>query len=132
MSLYKISHYFPKPYKPFGRNIKIGLDLSNYTIKVDLKGATGVDTPNLATKSNLARLKAEVDKTAADKLKTVPADLSKLSHVVDNDVVKKTVNDELVSKISDIHTSGFVLKTQYITDKSYLEKKLMMQIKKNT
>ena len=35
-----------------------------------------------ALKSNLASLKTEIDKIDADKLKTVPVDLSKLSNVV--------------------------------------------------
>ena len=34
-------------------------------------------------------LKAEVDKIDVDQLKTVPVDLSKLSNVLDNVVVKK-------------------------------------------
>ena len=36
--------------------------------------------------------------------------------------VKKTDNNKLVTKVSAIGTSGFVLKTQYNTDKSSLEK----------
>ena len=27
---YKMSQYFPKPYKPFGRDINVKVDLSNY------------------------------------------------------------------------------------------------------
>ena len=38
------------------------VDLFNYTVKADLKGVTGVHTSNLAAKSDLARLKGEVDK----------------------------------------------------------------------
>ena len=71
-------------------------------------------------KSNLAILKAEVDKN----LKTVPADLSKLSNVVNNDTVKKTVYDKSVTKVNNIDASGFILKTKYNTDKSDLEKKI--------
>ena len=52
-----------------------------------LKGATGVETSNLPAKSDLASLKAQVNKKDIDKLKTVPADLSKLSNVVDHDIV---------------------------------------------
>ena len=59
------------------------------------------------------------------KLKTVPVDLSKLSNVVNNDVVKKTVYDKLVAKINNIDISGFILKTKYDTDKSELEKKII-------
>ena len=97
--------------------------MSNSATKAALKGATGVDTSNLAAKSDLARLKAEVDKTDVDKLKTVPTDLSKLSNVVDN-VVKQTVYDKLVAKVNAIDTSGFVLKMQHNTGKSGLEKKI--------
>ena len=45
----------------------------------------------MAAKSDLASLKAEIDKVEVDKLKTVSADLSKLSKVVNNEVIKKTV-----------------------------------------
>ena len=57
----------------------------------------------------------------------MPIDLSKLNNVVNNDAVKKnkkTVYDKLVTKVNTINTSGFVLKTQYNTDKSGLEKKM--------
>ena len=62
--------------------------MSNYAAKVDLKRATGIDTSNLAAKLNFSSLRAEVVKIDIDKLKPVPADLSKLNNVVDNDVVK--------------------------------------------
>ena len=54
----------------------------------DLKGAMAVDTSYLAAKSDLASLKAEIDKTDVEKLETVPVGLSKLSNVVNNEVVK--------------------------------------------
>ena len=54
----------------------------------------------------------------------VVVDLSKLSYVVKNDVVKKTVYDKLVAKVNSIDTSGFVLKTKYDTDKSEIENKI--------
>ena len=57
-----MSEYFPKPYKYFGGNVKVELDLSNYSAKADLKGATGVDKSNVAAKSDLASLNAQVDK----------------------------------------------------------------------
>ena len=105
-------------------NVLIGLGLSNYATKADLKGATEVDTSFLAAKSDLARLTAEVNKIDVDKLKTIPVDLSKQRNVVNNDVVKKTVYDKLVTKVNAIDTGGFVLKIQYDTDKSGLEKKI--------
>ena len=50
---------------------------------------THVDISRFALKTNLANLKTEVDKLDIDKLAPVPVDLSKLSDVVKNDVVKK-------------------------------------------
>ena len=69
-------------------------------------------------------MKSEVDKKDVDKLKTVPVDLSKLSTVVNNDVVKKTVCDKLFTKVNNIDTTGFALKTKFTTDKTDLEKKI--------
>ena len=63
--------------------------MSNYATKLDLENESGVDTSKLAAKSDLASLKAEVDKIDIDKIKTVPIDLSKLSNVLKNKVVKK-------------------------------------------
>ena len=75
-------------------------------------------------KTNLATLKTEVDKLEIDKLVSVPVDLSKLSDVVKNDAVKKDVYDKLVTKVNNIDTGGFVLKTKDDTDKSKLENKI--------
>ena len=69
-----------------GENIKVELVLANYVPKTDLKRTTGVDTSNLAAKSSLVSLKAEVAKIDIDKLKTLFADLSKLSNIVYKDV----------------------------------------------
>ena len=66
----------------------------------------------------MASLKAEVDKLDIDKLASVPNDLSKLSDVVKNDVVKKVVYDKLVVKVNNIDTSDFVLKTKYQKENS--------------
>ena len=103
-----MSPYFPKPYEPFGGDIKVKVDLSNYATKADIKNISHVDTSSFALKTNLASLKTEVDKLDIDKLAPVPVDLSKLSDVVKNDDVKKTVYDKLVAKVSNIDTSAFV------------------------
>ena len=105
-------------------DINVNVDLFNYATKADLKNATGVDTSKLAAKSDLASLKAEVDKLDIDKLIPVPVDLRKLSDLVKNDVNKKTVYDKLVAKGNNIDTSGFVLKTKYNTDQSEIENKI--------
>ena len=86
----KMSQYFPKPYEPFGGDINVKADLSNYATKADVKNILHVDTSSFALKTNLANLKTEIDKLDIDKLVPVPVDLSKLSDVVKNDVVKKS------------------------------------------
>ena len=87
--------------------------------KIDLKNATGIDTSKLALKSDLAILKS---------------DLSKLSDVVKNDVIKISVYNNLLTKVNNIGTSGFALKTKYDAErKEYLgftEKKIQIQKRK--
>ena len=123
-----MSQYFPKPYEPFGGDINVKVDLSNYATKADIKNISYVDTSSFALKSNLASLKTEVDKLDINKLVPVPVDLSKLSDVVKNDVVKKTVYDKLVAKVNSIDTSAFVLKPKYDTDKTELERKFLILV----
>ena len=118
-----MSQYFPKPLEPFGGDINVKVDLSNYATKADLKSAAWIDITDFLLKSNLASLESEVDKIDAGKLKSLPVDLSKLGNGLNNDVVKKNVYDKLVAKINNIDSSGFVLKTKYQIDKSDLEKK---------
>ena len=97
-----------------------------------MNNTTGVDTANLAAKSDLASLKAEIGKIDVDKLETVPADLSKLIKVVDSDAVKKTVYDKLVVHVNSIDTSRFISKTLYSTDKLDIEKEVGSTYKKIT
>ena len=86
-----MSQYFPKPYEPFGGDINVKVDFSNYATKADIKNVSHVDTSSFALKTNLASLKTEVDKLNIDKLLPVPVDMSKLTDLVKNDVVKKDV-----------------------------------------
>ena len=83
-----MSQYFPT-LSSHKENIKVEIDLSNYATKKDIKDITHVDTSNFALKSNLSSLKTEVDKLDIGKLATVPVDLSKLSNLIKNDVVKE-------------------------------------------
>ena len=113
-----------KSYKSFGRSINVKVDLSNYGTKTDIKSISHVDTSRFALKTNLATLKTEVDQLDIDKLVPVPTNLSKLCNVVKKDVVKKTVYEKLATKVNNIDTSDFVLKTKYQTDKTELENKI--------
>ena len=103
-----MSQHFPKPYEPFGWDINVKADISNCAIKADIENISHVDTSGFALKINLANLKTEVVKLDIDKLVRVLVDLSKLSDVVKNDVFKKDVYNNLVAKVDNINTSGFV------------------------
>ena len=117
--LYKMSQYFPKLYEPFGGNIKVRVDLSNYATKDDIKNITHVDTSSFSLKTSVANLKTEVDKLDIDKLVPVPTDLNKLSDVVNNGVGKKSITGlattsaltAVKNKIPSI--SNLVKKTDY-------------------
>ena len=116
-----MSKYIPKSFRSFGRNINVKVDLSNYATKTDIKNISHINTSSFALKTNLASLKPEVDKLEIDKLVPFSVDLSKLSDVVKNDVVKKTLYEKLAAKVNNIYTSDFVLKTKYDTDKTEIE-----------
>ena len=88
--------YFPKP-RPQMENVKVLLDLSNYATKSDLKSME--DTSKFAKKVDLACLKSEIGK-----LEITPVDLSTLSDVVKNNVVKKSKYDELFKNVNAIKT----------------------------
>ena len=62
-----MNQYFPKLYEPFGWDINVKVDLSNYATNVDIN-ILHIDISIFALKSNLASLKTEVDKLDIDKL----------------------------------------------------------------
>ena len=120
-----MSQSFPKPFNShFGDSIKVKIDLSNYATKTDFKNISHVDTSSFALKTKLANLKTEVDKLDIEKLVPIPVDLSKLSDVVNNDVVIKDAYNKLFAKVDNFDTSDFVLKTKHNTDKTELENKI--------
>ena len=118
--------YYP-PYKSSSNNVKVELDLTNYTTKTDLKNITHVDVSSFANKTNLAALKTEVDKIDTDKLKTAPTDLAKLTNAIENDAVKKT---DYNTKITSIEaqkaglTNSFVTRTKFSADTNTLDDKI--------
>ena len=118
-----MSQYFPNSNEPFGRDIKVKIDLSNYATKTDIKIISHVDTSSFALKSNLGSLKTEVGNLDTDNLVPVPVDLSKLRDVVKT-MLLTNVFDKLVPKVNSIDTSAFVLKTKYDTDKLELKNKI--------
>ena len=136
--------YYP-PYKSSSNNVKVELDLTNYTTKTDLKNITHVDVSSFASKNNLAALKTEVDKIDTDKLKTAPADLAKLTNAIENDVVRKTdYNTKVISieaqiagltkntvdnladitKLKAIDSNSFVTRTKFSADTNDLDDKI--------
>ena len=124
--MYKTSQYFPKPYEPFRGNINVKVDLSNYETKDNIKNITHINTSSFALKTNLANLKTRVDKLDIDKLVPVPADLSKLSNVVNNEVVKKTEYDTKIKNIEDKtpDVSNLAIKTNLNTNKNEVKNKI--------
>ena len=52
ISSYKLSQYFPKPHDPFGGDINVKVDLSNYAAKADIKNISHGDTSSFALKKN--------------------------------------------------------------------------------
>ena len=116
--------------------------MANYATKTDLKNITHVNVSSFASKTNLAALKTEVDKIDADKLKTTPTDLAKLTNAIENDVVKKTDYNTKVTgieaqiagltkntvdnladirKLKAIDTNSFVNKTKFSADINTLD-----------
>ena len=139
-----MSQYYP-PYRSSSNNIKVELDLANYATKTDLKNITHVNVSSFASKTNLAALKIEVDKIDADKLKTAPTDLAKLTNAIENDVVKKTdynakvtsieaqiagltknTVDNLadITKLKAIDFNSFVTRTKFSADTNTLDDKI--------
>ena len=136
--------YYP-PYRSSRNNIKVELNLANYATKDDVKNITHVDVSSFASKTNLAALKTEVDKIDADKLKTTPTDLAKLTNAVEHDVVKKSdCNTKVTSteaqitgltkntvdnladikKLKAIDTNKFVTRTKFSADNNSLDDKI--------
>ena len=54
----------------------------------------------------------------------MPDDLAKLSNVIKNDVLKKTVYNTLKTKVNGIDTSAFVTRTKFTTDTNSLDDKI--------
>ena len=136
--------YYPL-YKISSNNVKVELDLTNYATKTDLKNITHADVSSFASKTNLAALKTEVHIIDADKLKTTPTDLAKLTNAVEHDVIKKTgyntrvtsieaqiagltknTVDNLadITKLKAIDTSSFVTRTKFSADTNALDDKI--------
>ena len=131
------------PIRSSRNNIEVELDLANYATKTELNNITHVDVSSFASKTNLAALKTEVDKIDADKLKTTPANLTKLTNAIENDVVKKTdynakvtsieaqiagltknTVDNLADQLKAIDTNSFVTRTKFSVDTNTLDDKI--------
>ena len=79
-----MSQYFPKPYEPFGGDINVKVDLSNYATKAGIKNITNIDTSSFALKTDVANLKTKVEKLDIDTLKSLSNNLSNLKTEVVN------------------------------------------------
>ena len=137
-----MTQYYP-PYRSSSNNIRVKLDLVNYATKTDLKNITHVDVSSFAGKTNLVALKTEVDKIDADKLKTTPTDLAKLTNAIEYDynanyntkvtsieaqiagLTKNTVDNLAdITKLKPIDTNSFVTRTKFSADTNALDDKI--------
>ena len=69
-----MNQYFPKPYEPFGGDINVKVDLSNYARNANIKNISHLDTSSCALKTHLSNLKTKVDKLDINKLVPAPVD----------------------------------------------------------
>ena len=143
--------YYP-PYQSSSNNVKVELDLTNYATKTDLKNIPHVDVSSFASKTNLAALKTEIDIIDANKLKTTPIDVDRLSNLVKNDIVKKadynakvtSIEGQIASvtkntldnladirKLKAIDTNSLVTRTKFSADSNALDDKIDGVEKKN-
>ena len=131
--LYKMS-YYSQPESHITNRIYVELDLSNYPTKSDLKGVAYAKTSNLTVREDLPSLKVRVDKLDVDKLKTVLADLSSITNVIDNNVLKNVVYDKLVINVNTIDTKitniGLFLSEYTIQTNKILKKRSKVSIKR--
>ena len=141
--------YYPDRDSHIRDKIKVVLELQNYATKKELDHATGVGRSDLAARNNFIPLKAEVDKLDINKqtniptrlnnlktnvidldvgkLKTVLADLKKLSDI-DNEVAKNTKFNTLKTKVNNLENkipdgTTLIDINKYNIDKQILEKK---------
>ena len=126
--------YYSQPESHITNRINVELDLSNYPTKSDLKGVAYAKTSNLTVREDLPSLKVRVDKLDVDKLKTVLADLSSITNVIDNNVLKNVVYDKLVINVNTIDTKitniGLFSEMQYDSHKQNSEKRSKVLIKR--
>ena len=119
-----MSEYFPEP-NSLGVNIKVELDLSNYTTKADFNNVTGVDPSSFAKKTDLANLKSNVDKLDIDKLKNVPTNLNNLKSKLDTlDIRKLETNPVDLNRLSDLVKNDVVQKDVYSAKIKTIEDKI--------
>ena len=120
-----MNQYFPKPYEPFGGDINVKFDLSDYATKTDIKNISHVDNSSFVLKSNLASLKTEVDKFDIDKRKRLPTNLSNLKSKVDKlDIDKLAPVPVDLSKLNNVVKNEVVKKTEYNAKIKNIENKI--------
>ena len=78
--------------------------------------------------NDLASLKLEFEKFFIDELETTSVDLSKLSDVVKNEVVKETEYDKLVKKVNAIQTPDTSNLFKKLTMKQKLKRRYLIMI----
>ena len=107
--------FFPKPYEPFNGDINIKVDLSDSATKKDIASIAHIDTSNFALKANLANLKTEIDKLDIYKLRSLPNNVSNSKPKIDKlDIIKLVPITTDLSKLSNV-VKNEVIKTEHNT-----------------
>ena len=123
-----MSEYFAR-LNSLGANVKVELDLSNHAIKADWKNTKGVDTLSFAKKTDLANLKSNVDKLDIDELKIVLSNLNNLKSKVDKlDIGKSETTPIDLSKLSNVVKNDVVKKMYIILRSKILKKKYLLDL----
>ena len=106
-----MSEHFPESNSSGGR-VKVKVDLFNYATKIDLNNAAVIDSLKFAKKVDLVDLKSNVDKLDIDELRNVPRGLSSSKSKVDKlNIGKLETNTVDLSKLSDVVKNELVKKT---------------------
>ena len=113
-----MSEYFPKPFRSFGGNINVKVDLSNYATKADLKNVTQADSSSFALKTNLANLKTEGKIPSIIGLATTSALTAVENKIPSNsNLVKKTdyqrKTTEIENKLTDHNHNKYITTPEF-------------------
>ena len=119
-----MSQYFLKPYEPFGGDINVKVDLSNYATKTDIKNISRVDTSSFALKSNLAGLKIEVVSGNVATKTILNTEINEIKNEIASISSLATTSALIAVENNKSNVSNLIKKTDYDTKVDKIEKKI--------